>query len=130
MGFQEFQDRGEAARRLAGIDGTAGDAQDEPHAFVAAGQLGACLVCGMGARYRKHVGEVQAEGEDGVWEPAATLPITPGLEFEVYRRRPGSRWVRWEACDGGRAVASGRARTRLGARVQMGWCWVRHWLGS
>ncbi|QBI56864.1 hypothetical protein [Streptomonospora litoralis] len=120
----EFADSGEAARGAAGIDGTPGDAQDVPHVFVAAGQLRACVVCGMGARYRKHIGAVQAQGEDGVWEPAAVLPITPGLEFEVYG--PGSEGgIRWEACDGARVVASGRARTRLGARVQMVWCWVR-----
>lgn len=49
----DFQDDGEAARQAAGIDGTAGDAQDVPHRFVADPQ-GGCLVCGLAKSYRKH----------------------------------------------------------------------------
>lgn len=53
----EFQDRGEAARRAAGIDGTAGDAQDIEHRFVADEEVfpfGVCLVCGLNESYGKH----------------------------------------------------------------------------
>lgn len=49
----DFQDRGEAARQAAGIDGTAGDAQDIPHGFIADPD-GSCLLCGLASRYRKH----------------------------------------------------------------------------
>lgn len=48
------QDRGEAARQAAGIDGTAGDAQDVPHALVADTETGGCLLCGLAPGYRKH----------------------------------------------------------------------------
>jgi hypothetical protein len=50
----DFQDRGDAARRAAGIDGTAGDAQDISHAFVVDEQTGGCLLCGLAPGYRKH----------------------------------------------------------------------------
>lgn len=50
----DFQDRGDAARRAAGIDGTAGDAQDIPHAFVLNKPRGGCLLCGLTEAYRKH----------------------------------------------------------------------------
>jgi len=50
----DFQDRGEAARRAAGIDGTAGDAQDIQHALVVDERTGACLLCGLSPAYRKH----------------------------------------------------------------------------
>jgi hypothetical protein len=50
----DFQDRGEAARQAAGIDGTAGDAQDVPHAFVLDEPTGGCLLCGLSPTYRKH----------------------------------------------------------------------------
>jgi hypothetical protein len=50
----DFQDRGEAARRAAGIDGTAGDAQDIPHAPVLDEHTSACLLCGLSPAYRKH----------------------------------------------------------------------------
>jgi 8-oxo-dGTP pyrophosphatase MutT (NUDIX family) len=45
-----FQDRGEASRQAAGIDGTAGDAQDAPHPFApdAGGGSQACVTCGLG----------------------------------------------------------------------------------
>jgi hypothetical protein len=50
----DFQDRGDAARLAAGIDGTAGDAQDVPHAFVSDEPTGGCLLCGLAPTYRKH----------------------------------------------------------------------------
>lgn len=50
----DFQDRGEAARQAAGIDGTAGDAQDVPHAFVLDEPTGGCLLCGLARSHRKH----------------------------------------------------------------------------
>lgn len=50
----DFQDRGEAARQTAGIDGTAGDAQDIPHAFQLDEPTGACLLCGLAEAHRKH----------------------------------------------------------------------------
>ncbi|MFD9463499.1 hypothetical protein [Streptomyces sp. NPDC060027] len=61
----DFQDRGEAARRAAGIDGTAGDAQDVTHTFVLDEATGGCLVCGLSPTYRKHAPAVvsQPDGE-------------------------------------------------------------------
>lgn len=53
-GTPDFQDRGDTARRAAGIDGTAGDAQDVPHRFVRDHQTGGCLLCGLARGYRKH----------------------------------------------------------------------------
>jgi hypothetical protein len=50
----DFQDRGEAARQAAGIDGTAGDAQDIPHIFVPDQHADSCLLCGLAPSYRKH----------------------------------------------------------------------------
>lgn len=52
--MQDFQDRGDAARRAAGIDGTAGDAQDIAHAFQRDDETGACLLCGLAKAHRKH----------------------------------------------------------------------------
>lgn len=57
----DFQDRGEAARRAAGIDGTAGDTQDIPHRYVRDESTGACLLCGMSETYRKHTEDVSTE---------------------------------------------------------------------
>lgn len=54
---QDFQDRGEPHRQRLGIDGTAGDAQDVPHPFVADAVYGACVVCGLARSYRKHTAE-------------------------------------------------------------------------
>lgn len=51
----DFQDRGDAARRAAGIDGTAGDAQDIRHRFIADEPDGGCLLCGLGPRHRQHI---------------------------------------------------------------------------
>ena len=51
---RDFQDRGDNARRAAGIDGTAGDAQDVPHRFVLDKPTGGCLLCGFAESYRKH----------------------------------------------------------------------------
>lgn len=69
----EFQDRGDAARRAAGIDGTAGDAQDLPHAFVLDESTGACLLCGLAPSYRKHRAEAQQPETE---EPAPLTPCT------------------------------------------------------
>ena len=63
-----FQDRGDAARRAAGIDGTAGDAQDVPHAFVLDKPSGGCLLCGLAESYRKH--------EQTSAKPAGVAPAT------------------------------------------------------
>lgn len=52
--MQDFQERGEPWRRLAGIDGTAGDAQDIPHEFVPDSPSGPCVLCGLAESYRKH----------------------------------------------------------------------------
>lgn len=49
-----FQDRGDAARRAHGIDGTAGDAQDIPHRPELDDETGGCLLCGLALGYRKH----------------------------------------------------------------------------
>lgn len=58
--MNDFQDRGDAARRAAGIDGTAGDAQDVSHDFIPDEPSGACLLCGLASGYRKHVDHVGA----------------------------------------------------------------------
>ena len=58
MDIQDFQDAGEKWRQAAGIDGTAGDAQDVQHKYVPAGPDGPCLVCGLNKVYRKHIGEL------------------------------------------------------------------------
>jgi hypothetical protein len=50
----DFQDRGDAARRAAGIDGTAGDAQDIRHRYVPDPQ-GGCLLCGLAETYKQHI---------------------------------------------------------------------------
>lgn len=55
MTTQDVQDRGDAARRAAGIDGTAGDAQDIRHHFVRDDQTGSCLLCELAWTYRKHI---------------------------------------------------------------------------
>jgi hypothetical protein len=52
--MQDFQDRGDAARRAAGIDGTAGDAQDIPHGFRLDDVTGACLLCGLAKAHPMH----------------------------------------------------------------------------
>lgn len=50
----DFHDRGEAARQAAGIDGTAGDAQDVPHAYRPDAPNRWCLLCGLAPGYAKH----------------------------------------------------------------------------
>lgn len=52
--MNDFQDRGDTARRAAGIDGTAGDAQDIRHRFVLDEPTGGCLLCGLAPGYRQH----------------------------------------------------------------------------
>jgi hypothetical protein len=55
---EDFQDRGEPWRQMFGIDGTAGDAQDEPHLFVPDTPGGGpCVVCGLARAYRRHTGD-------------------------------------------------------------------------
>ena len=44
---------GEFYRWALGIDGTAGDAQDVPHLYIA-DEDGVCVVCGLAEGYRKH----------------------------------------------------------------------------
>lgn len=58
----DFQNRGERHRRAAGIDGSAGDAQDIPHRFVRDQPTGACVLCGLSESYRKHTGTDMEEG--------------------------------------------------------------------
>jgi hypothetical protein len=54
--MQDFQNRGEQARQRAGIDGTAGDAQDIQHAYVPDGPGGSpCLLCGLALSQPKHI---------------------------------------------------------------------------
>ena len=55
--MEAFQDRGEPLREAAGIDGTAGDAQDVPHRFADDGHR-ACGMCGLafGADVHKAAG--------------------------------------------------------------------------
>ena len=60
--LHDFQDRGEAARRAAGIDGTAGDAQDIRHRFVRDEPTGACLLCGLAETHGKHIDRLLACG--------------------------------------------------------------------
>lgn len=55
--MEDFQVRGEPYRRMFGIGGTAGDAQDVPHSFVPDSPDspgGPCVACGMGGGYQKH----------------------------------------------------------------------------
>lgn len=55
MSIHELQERGEPHRRRAGIDGTAGDAQDIPHEPVPAEEnTGLCLVCLLSIGARVH----------------------------------------------------------------------------
>jgi hypothetical protein len=140
----DFQDCGEAARQAAGIDGTAGDAQDVRHHFVTApGHVG-CLLCGLAPSYRNHIDRPLAcgfcfeeDGEeihphpecptnnpaepdmqqnpDGTWTPSTPAPLHPGLDFEVYGTGRGP--FRWEAWSGMNQVATGTARTRLGLQI-------------
>jgi hypothetical protein len=51
----DFQDRGDAARRAAGIDGTAGDAQDARHRYIPDGPNPWCLLCGLNKNWTKHI---------------------------------------------------------------------------
>lgn len=96
--MNDFQDRGDAARRAAGIDGTAGDAQDIRHRYIRDDTAGCCLLCGLAESYRQHIdrpldcgwcyeeqGEevhphpecpvgrsgVQQQNSDGTWGPDA-----------------------------------------------------------
>lgn len=57
---EDFQDAGEQWRQRFGIDGTAGDAQDVEHPFVAEEPGGGCIVCGFAGTYRKHAGDAGA----------------------------------------------------------------------
>lgn len=111
----DFQDRGDAARRAAGIDGTAGDAQDIPHAFVLDKPTGSCLLCGLSPGYRKHVTTASRQNPDGSWSPDVPLPLTDDFDIEVTGPSP----YEWEAWVGMRCVASGTARTRLGLRIAL-----------
>lgn len=52
--IHDFQNSGDAARRAQGIDGTAGDAQDIGHRYVADEPTGGCLLCGLSPSYHKH----------------------------------------------------------------------------
>ena len=52
--MQDFQDRGEDYRQELGIDGTAGDAQDIPHAYKPDGYYVWCLACGLNEGSRVH----------------------------------------------------------------------------
>ncbi|MFB8182609.1 hypothetical protein ACFC8N_42800 [Streptomyces sp. NPDC055966] len=135
-----FQDQGDPARRAAGIDGTAGDAQDIRHRFVRDDVTGACLLCGLAETYRKHIDRLldcglcyEEQGEevhphpectvgrngvlrqnpDGTWGPVKPLPLTGDFDVEVYGTGP---W-RWEAWAGLDRVATGNARTRFGLKI-------------
>jgi hypothetical protein len=57
--MQDFQDRGDLARTLLGIDGTMGDAQDVPHPFIIGDERGSCLICGLSEQYRKHTEDLE-----------------------------------------------------------------------
>ena len=77
----DFQDRGDTARRAAGIDGTAGDAQDIRHRFALDDQTGGCLLCGLAETYRKHIDRLldcglcyEEQGEEV--HPHPECPIT------------------------------------------------------
>jgi hypothetical protein len=63
---EQFQELGEAWRQNLGIDGTAGDAQDEPHPFIPASPGGPCVVCGLAESWRKHTAEALALIHDHV----------------------------------------------------------------
>lgn len=137
--MNDFQDRGDTARRAAGIDGTAGDAQDVRHRYAPDDQTGGCLLCGLAPTYRKHIdrplscgfcyeehGEevhphpecpigrsgVQQQNPDGTWGPSQPVPLTDDFDVEVTGTGP----YLWEAWVGMTEVAIGNARTRLGLR--------------
>lgn len=103
MLITDFQERGEAARRAQGIDGTTGDAQDVRHRYARDTETGACLLCGLAETYRKHIDRLldcglcyEEQGEevhphpecpigysgplrensDGTWSPSASGPAT------------------------------------------------------
>lgn len=59
---QDTTTDGESARLAAGIDGTAGDAQDIPHAYVPGGPAGSCLVCELSDAHTAHDGMTAAAG--------------------------------------------------------------------
>lgn len=51
-----LQDRGEPHRRRLGIDGTAADAQDVDHPYLADAPRGDwCVICGLSRSFRRHV---------------------------------------------------------------------------
>lgn len=52
--MDDFQDRGAPHRQRLGIDGTAGDAQDVPHGFVADEPHTWCVVCGLAEAAKVH----------------------------------------------------------------------------
>lgn len=92
-----FQGQGEQTREAAGIDGTAGDAQDIPHPFIPAprGNARACMMCGLSQAADVHA--VKSAGITG----------SPVSADEVYRRMEGNfpdsaiGWVRrasWTRC--------------------------------
>lgn len=53
--FPHFGDRGEAERRKAGIDGTAGDAQGVRHRAVLEAETGCCVLCGLSHGHKMHI---------------------------------------------------------------------------
>lgn len=55
------------------------------------------------------------QNSDGTWTPAAPLPMTPTLDFEVTGHGP----YRWTAWYGTRQIDTGTARTRPGLTIAL-----------
>lgn len=108
MANDDFQDRGDAARAAAGIDGTAGDAQDKPHRYQPDTPHTWCLLCGLGPAHNKHV-----PLDAPVPERASVLAYAHGMA-ERPTPRCGARTVFWpevEHCEAECALDRGHQGT-------------------
>jgi hypothetical protein len=82
----DFDDLDEAFRRIAGIDGTAGDAQDVSHWLVRDEETGACRLCGLSDTYRKH--KLRTGRQSGMDFPIENLWIDRGGNLRVWPEPP------------------------------------------
>ena len=88
---------GEEARERAGIDGTAGDAQDAPHRFLPDkdGDPQSCLICGL-----SHAGSHAGKGAGITGEPVSADVVRRRMEGNFPDSAIG--WVRrasWRLCE-------------------------------